>query len=696
MANVTIGGDRIGSGAGMQIYMHNYEMSTHNLKQRFTSTMGAGTLIPCLCIPAMRGDYFDIDIKAAARTIPTRGPLFSTFKMQVDLYDVPMRLYQALLHNNAVRLGMNMKNVKLPKLHIETKAVGNRWSNGEMASNSLMKYLGLSGLGSLENMEGPTVYYREVNAIPALAYYDIVKNYYANKQEEKAYLVNTRIGIVDKFKVESATVNGDETIISTITDFPAKEIYQIGKNVVTGRKCIQITYNKEDDYYIELTGKFQRGKEQILILQANDNDAFPTINYTTFNIDEAENAGVIEDFEIIQDDTIRMTIPAGLYSSDNATAFWICWSEEKGKEETEIKLQEFPLSNIDDMRLDLLSYHTLGAPFIIGKMQQTGGKNVYLPYSALTATDNNNVTANKKALNGICIKTYQSDLFNNWLNKEWIEGENSVAEMSKVAVQDGAIYMDALLMGKKTYNLYNRIATSDGTYQSWLDAVYTESPKRHIETPMYVGGLSSEVVFEEIIQTTPTDGSALGTLGGRGVLMHRDGGSSYIEVDEPSFIIGIVSITPRLFYCQGNEFYMTELDSIDDLHKPEFDGIGYQNLLGERMCWTDTQILVSLGRQSYSRTVVGKVPAWIEYQTAVDKCYGEFTDVNKQGFMVLNRNYSVDEQTGVVKDFTTYVDPSKYNYAFGESTLYSQNFWVQIDFDIKARRKMSAREIPNL
>lgn len=688
MANVTIGGDRIGSGSGMQIYMHNYEMSTHNLKQKFTSTMGSGTLIPCLCIPAMRGDYFDIDIKAAARTIPTRGPLFSTFKLQVDLYDVPMRLYQALLHNNAVRLGMNMKNVKLPKLRIETRAIGDHWRNGEMAANSLLKYLGLSGLGSIDSLERDTNYHRDVNAIPPLAYYDIVKNYYANKQEEKAYITATKEITKGKFKVteaqEDATL-AQKLNISTLTSVPSNRELE-------GLKCVTFPYNYQTDYDVYLTGEFTQEYGKLLFLVKTEGDLD---NEMLMTEEEAITNGLIpEETGIIKSEN-QIEIPIARGFKNIPAQIWIIWKETNGKTESEITLQDFPLSNIDDMRLDLLSYHTLGAAFTIGKETQTGNKAVYLPYSTLTAVDENNVTVNKKALNGICIKTYQSDLFNNWLNKEWIEGENSIAEMSKVAVQDGAIYMDALLMGKKTYNLYNRIATSDGTYQSWLDAVYTESPKRHIETPMYVGGLSSEIVFEEIIQTTPTDGAALGTLGGRGILMHREGGNSYIEVDEPSFIMGIVSITPRLFYCQGNEFYMTELDSIDDLHKPEFDGIGYQNLLGERMCWTDTVIRPGVV-QTITRTVVGKVPAWIEYQTAVDKCYGEFTDVNKQGFMVLNRNYSVDDLTGQVKDFTTYIDPSKYNYAFGESTLFSQNFWVQIEFDIKARRKMSAREIPNL
>lgn len=100
MQSVTLGGDRLGSGNKNKIALRNYERSTHNLSQNWASSMGPGMLLPFMCIPAMRGDSFEIDLEAAARTIPTQGPLFGSFKMQLDVFQCPFRLYQAILHNN--------------------------------------------------------------------------------------------------------------------------------------------------------------------------------------------------------------------------------------------------------------------------------------------------------------------------------------------------------------------------------------------------------------------------------------------------------------------------------------------------------------------------------------------------------------------------------------------------------------------
>ena len=82
--------------------------------------------------------------------------------------------------------------------------------------------------------------------------------------------------------------------------------------------------------------------------------------------------------------------------------------------------------------------------------------------------------------------------------------------------------------------------------------------------------------------------------------------------------------------------------------------------------------------------------------TNVNKVYGAFAEENNSMFMVRNRRYEADSTTGELLDGTTYIDPSKFNHIFADTSLDSQNFWVQISCDIKARRKMSAKVIPNL
>ena len=201
-----------------------------------------------------------------------------------------------------------------------------------------------------------------------------------------------------------------------------------------------------------------------------------------------------------------------------------------------------------------------------------------------------------------------------------------------------------------------------------------------------MGGLSKEVVFQEVVSSAATEGEPLATLAGRGNLSQKHkGGKIVIKVDEPCYIMGIVSLTPRVDYSQGND-WDTDLMTMDDLHKPGLDGIGFQDLPTWMMHGMEK------GETVYS---AGKQPAWLNYMTNYNKTYGEFANPDTQMFMTLNRRYELDSNNRI-KDLTTYIDPAKYNYIFADTRLDAQNFWVQIATDITARRKMSAKIMPNL
>ena len=151
---------------------------------------------------------------------------------------------------------------------------------------------------------------------------------------------------------------------------------------------------------------------------------------------------------------------------------------------------------------------------------------------------------------GLCLKTYNSDRLQNWVNTEWIDGVSGINEISAVDVTDGKLTMDALNLAQKVYNMLNRIAVSGGTYRDWLETVFTGGNyMERCETPMFEGGMSTEIVFQEVISNSASGEQPLGTLAGRGYDTGKQkGGHIKIKVTEPCFIMGIGSITPRITY----------------------------------------------------------------------------------------------------------------------------------------------------
>ena len=117
-------------------------------------------------------------------------------------------------------------------------------------------------------------------------------------------------------------------------------------------------------------------------------------------------------------------------------------------------------------------------------------------------------------------------------------GRDGINEASAVDVSDGTLSMDALNLSQKVYNFLNRIAVSGGTYRDWLETVYTGGNyMERCETPTFEGGVSQEIVFQEVVSNSASQDEPLGTLAGRGVTTGRQkGGHIRIKVTEPCYI----------------------------------------------------------------------------------------------------------------------------------------------------------------
>ena len=155
--------------------------------------------------------------------------------------------------------------------------------------------------------------------------------------------------------------------------------------------------------------------------------------------------------------------------------------------------------------------------------------------------------------------------------------------------------------------------------------------------------------------------------------------------------MAIVAITPIIDYSQGNDFDLN-LETIDDLHKPALDGIGYQDLDEELMHYETAKYAGQIP-SSQKHKSAGKTVAWIDYMTNYNRTYGKFAAGEDLDFMVLNRRYETDAE-GNITDLTTYIDPSKHIEIFADTDLTSQNFWVQTAIECTKRGNYSAKQIP--
>lgn len=653
----TLGKNTLGDNNKMKVAMRDYDMSTHDISTVFRSSVGVGMLVPFCKILCQKGDIIDLNLINKTLSQPTLGPLFGSFKLQHFLFFGGFRLYNSWLHNNRTGIGMKMSDIKLPMMKASTTGIETS-ATTNISASALYKYLGWSKSkrSGTKATEGVLK-----NGVPLLLYLDIFKNFFANTQEKKFYMLK----------------GAGEVILDIQDTYQSSHDgnYTIGKN----QESIQITNSTK--IYTNLTDiDYQRFWDSIKVtVMTSDGElAYRKLGELTTNA---------------LTDTITLnSVSANPY----ATILQFFTTKETAKF-IKTKLGQYDLKLLDQIR-DVI-------------LHKKGNETLILAGSELNTQNNGSgelvyffddiIKSQSNKLGGMLLKTYDSDIFNNWIQTDWIDGAGGITELTSIDItaNDGKLTMDALNLQQKVYNMLNRIAVSGGTYRDWLETVYTAGKYLdRPETPVFIGGMTQYIEFDEVISKSATEtaygSQPLGDIAaiGRGGNPLNSGHVHY-QCEEPGYIMGLMAITPMVDYSQGNDFDLN-LQTIDDLHKPALDGIGYQDLIQEQMVGETSTYNGSGNISNMIHKAANKTVAWIDYMTNYNRTFGDFATGEALDFMVLNRRYEVENSE--ITDLTTYIDPQKYVEIFADTSIDSQNFWVQTVVQATRRGNYSAKQIPFL
>jgi hypothetical protein len=611
-------------------------------------------LVPFCKILCQKGDIIDLDLINKTLSQPTLGPLFGSFKLQHFLFFGGFRLYNSWLHNNRTGIGMKMSDIKLPMMVANTKGTTTEASTNISAS-ALYKYLGWSKSRRIGTNAISGVY---KNAVPLLLYLDIFKNYFANTQENNFYMLK-----------------GAGRVILDITDTNDSSDYE---GYIIGQNTESIHVLKTTKIFTNLTNiDYQSfwNSIKVTILESDGGLYHKRLDQLTTNA--KTNTITLNNIAANPYATILQ------FQTTQATASFV-----------KTELGQYDLKVLDETRDVIL--HKKGNETLVLDEQNIGANGGSTELKTFF-NDLRNSQSNK--LGGMLLKTYDSDIFNNWIKKEWVEGAGSITERTTIDVSDGQLTMDMLNLQQKVYNMLNRIAVSGGTYRDWLETVYTAGKYlERPETPVFIGGMTQYIEFDEVISKSATEtaygNQPLGDIAaiGRGGKPTNSGHVHY-QCEEPGYIMGLMAITPLIDYSQGNDFDLN-LQTIDDLHKPALDGIGYQDLVQEQMVGETSVYSNGATINNLNHLSANKTLAWIDYMTNYNRTFGDFAAGEALDFMVLNRRYDVKNST--IKDLTTYIDPQKYIEIFADTSIDSQNFWVQTVVQATRRGNYSAKQIPFL
>ena len=97
-------------------------------------------------------------------------------------------------------------------------------------------------------------------------------------------------------------------------------------------------------------------------------------------------------------------------------------------------MHNYRLEDLDTLREDILSKGR--AEYIIGN------NNANCSVDSINEMVSD--IANGGMLYGLPLKTHFSDIFNNWVNKEWIDGDNGITALTSIDTSGGSFSIDTL------------------------------------------------------------------------------------------------------------------------------------------------------------------------------------------------------------------------------------------------------------
>ena len=255
--------------------------------------------------------------------------------------------------------------------------------------SSLIAYLGYRGTRMMEGQKGEGTAF-SFNAIPWLAYWDIFKNYFANKQEQNYYWVTT----------------GQTVREFTITATDGKHDFVINETIrIVISETVTIQANGSSTNWVEFW------ENTLLTLEGTSNGI--------------KQVYVKELATTLDTPTVTPDKLQSVTEGTNAILTKIQNPNQNG-----VKLEAGPLEGLEKIRDTIL---------------QTPGNQAVI----VNSIDGLNIAGkleedSKTPQGGLAVKTYDSDVFQNWVNTDWIDGPTGINEITAVDVSDGKLTMDSL------------------------------------------------------------------------------------------------------------------------------------------------------------------------------------------------------------------------------------------------------------
>lgn len=296
----------------------------------------------------------------------------------------------------------------------------------------------------------------------------------------------------------------------------------------------------------------------------------------------------------------------------------------------------------------------------------------FLAFNSIPISNNDDASPFRSNANVLNVGSRQS-IFNTRLNNAIKSGLSGSGEFT--------LTMDSLRQLAIAQNELEKMARTDGSYAEFGLTFFGEKSKNAIDyRPVYIGGTYVTLEFSEVLQTSQSSGSPLGSYGGHGIGIDRQGYLGKVHCDDFGYIMVLGCVMPDVYYYQGlNKVWSRSLQS--DFYLPERSKLGLQPVYNYEVFVSTPNDKGLWAYQDYGD----------EYRYTSNRICGKIADDTNLTFFPYTQARKFEELPNYSREFALANDVRKDYLATGTA---ESAYTAQFALDVRAVRPIPYRSSP--
>ncbi|QCS37158.1 major capsid protein [Tortoise microvirus 62] len=229
-----------------------------------------------------------------------------------------------------------------------------------------------------------------------------------------------------------------------------------------------------------------------------------------------------------------------------------------------------------------------------------------------------------------------------------------------------------------------RMAKTDGSYSDFGLTFFGRSSKNsQVFKATYIGGTQQSILYSEVLQTSQTQNTPLGSYAGHGISMSNNGYLGKVDCDDYGYILILASIVPDTYYSQGIDIMWTRsLQS--DMYLPDRARLGLRAILNK-------ELYVS-GTASVDNNIFAYQNPFDELRYMPNKVSGKLADASDDTFFPYTQSRLFSSTPTFSASFASMRNNVRTDYLVAKDEV---PFTCQFNIGCRALRPLPYRPIPS-